>query len=150
MNDQALTDIVFETVINAPLDVVWRNMTSNESVPQWLGCMQYEKRIGHIFYMQQDPEKRAINSTDGATHCEVLELEEPKRFLFSWYFPDMPKTYVAISLKKKSATETVAEFVHSGWDQFNAQEIKSIRDALQGGWTSHVMPNLKRICEEAA
>lgn len=147
MNEKSLVDIAFEMDIAAPIDVVWRNMTSTQTVPGWLGCMRYDKAIGHIFYMQQDPDKRVADNIEGATHCEILELSEPSKFVFSWYFPDMPKTFVTISLQETSPAQTLVSFVHSGWDQFNAREIRSIRDALAEGWNSHVLPNLKDLIE---
>lgn len=140
-------DIQFELTINAPIDRVWTDMTDTDRTPLWLGCMRYQKAKGHVFYMQQDADKRAADDISGATHCEILALEEPHRFRFSWYFPDMPKTTVTITLEEASAAETRVMFVHSGWEQFTGKEILSIRDALANGWTSFVLPGLKKLCE---
>ena len=43
MTENVLEDIAFETEIAAPIDVVWRNMTSTDTIPNWLGCMRFDK-----------------------------------------------------------------------------------------------------------
>lgn len=140
-------DILFDLTIDAPIDRVWTDMTDTERTPLWLGCMRYEKKLGHVFYMQQDAEKRLADDVSGATHCEILKLKAPHEFSFSWYFPDTPKTTVTISLETIAAKKTRVSFLHTGWDQFTEKEILSIRDALANGWTSFVLPGLKKLCE---
>lgn len=132
--------------ILAPPERVWKFVTEPEYVSQWLGCMRYEKSVGHVFYMQQDEGKRNANDIDGATHCEILALDEPNLFSFSWYLPDTPATTVRIQLKPiDSGTEVT--LIHDGWNQFDAHVIREIRDALAGGWKSFVLPNLKKVTE---
>ncbi len=132
--------------ILAPPARVWTFLTEPEYVPQWLGCMRYEKSVGHVFYMQQDEGKRSDDDVEGATHCEILTLDEPDLFAFSWYLPDTPATTVQIRLMAvDSGTEVT--LVHDGWNQFDARVIRDIRDALAGGWKSFVLPNLKRVVE---
>jgi uncharacterized protein YndB with AHSA1/START domain len=109
--------------------------------------MRYEKAVGHVFYMQQDEAKRNSDDVEGATHCEILTLDEPNRFSFSWYLPGTPATEVQILLKAKD-DGTEVTLVHNGWDQFDANVIRDIRNALAGGWKSFVLPNLKRVVEE--
>lgn len=138
-----------EETLTLPVDQAraWRLLTDGEYVPRWLGCMQYEARVGHVFYMQPDPDKRAAADISGATHCEVLALDEPDEFRFSWYLPGTPETTVRFRLSAAGATETRVAFSHAGWDQFEAAEIRQIYDALAGGWTGAVLPNLQRLAE---
>lgn len=132
--------------IDAAPERVWTFLTEPEYVAQWLGCMRYAKAIGHVFYMQQDEAKRKADDIDGATHCEVLVLEKPNRFSFSWYLPGTPETEVHLLLSPVGDSTEVT-LVHTGWDKFDANVIKDIRDALEGGWKSFVLPNLKRVVE---
>ena len=141
-----IEDIWQSIEIAAPPARVWEVLTAEGLVEQWLGCMGYRSEIGTIFYMQQDPARRAAGDTKGATHCEVLALEPPRRMLFSWYYPDMPKTEVQITLEAAGSGTRVA-LVHTGWDQYDGDQIKAIRDALAGGWGSYVLPQLKRVAE---
>ena len=43
--------------------------------------MNYRRVPGHVFHMQQDAAKRATGDTSGATHCAVLEVSPPDRFV---------------------------------------------------------------------
>lgn len=137
-----------ETIaIDAGIDKVWRTMTSAQTVPRWLGCLGYEARVGAIFFMQQDRAKAAAGDQTGATHCEILALDAPTHFRFSWFAPDFPVTYISIRLEALSAARTQVRLEHEGWDQFPPDMIRSIYDALSGGWKSFVLPGLKRESE---
>ncbi|APV49386.1 hypothetical protein BWI17_06645 [Betaproteobacteria bacterium GR16-43] len=145
-----LTDITHGVEIDAPPAVVWTVLTDAASVPQWLGCMQYTGIPGSTFYMQQDRAKHAAGDISGATHCDIEEIRSPELFRFSWYMPGTPKTMVTIVLKALGANRTRATLTHAGWDQFPAEMVKGIRDMLDGGWSSYVLPNLKLAAETAA
>ena len=133
--------------VDVPLDHLWDVMTGDTMVPQWLGCMNYAARAGHTFHMQSDAAKRASGDLSGATHCDVISLERPV-FLFSWYMPGTPKTTVSFRLEALGRERTRVIFEHAGWEQFPAEMVRGIRDALAGGWTSAVLPNLKRAAED--
>jgi uncharacterized protein YndB with AHSA1/START domain len=122
-------------------------MTEPSYVQRWLGCLRYEKRLGCVFYMQHDRAKATAGDIAGATHCEILALDEPELFKFSWYLPGLPKTEVEFRLSEIGSNRTRVTFVHSGWDQFNAADIRQIWQALSQGWTSYVLPGLKQVAE---
>ncbi len=147
MSESTLGDIVATIDIAAPPTAVWPFLVEEEHVPRWLGCVEYRKEPGHVFYMQPDPGKRAAGSIEGATHCAVLTLDPPHRFVFSWFLPDTPETRVEIELEAQGEGTRVT-LTHSGWDQFDPADIQAIYTALAGGWTSSVLPNLKQSVEE--
>lgn len=148
MSRDTLPDIVETIRIQAPPWVVWDFLVEPEYVPRWLGCLQYRKEVGHLFYMQPDPERRAAGRVEGATHCRVLQLEEPERFAFSWFLPGMPETRVTLTLSEADGGGTEVRLVHSGWDAFDAEAVADIRTALEGGWRSGVLPGLATVVEE--
>ncbi len=141
-----IDDIVASIDIGASVERVWQAMTGEGLVEQWLGCLGYRAEIGQVFYMQQDREKHARGDASGATHCELLALEPPRRMVFSWFLPGTPTTEVEILLVPV-ANGTRAELRHRGWHQFEGDQIKAIRDMLAGGWSSFVLPQLKRAAE---
>jgi uncharacterized protein YndB with AHSA1/START domain len=143
-----LDDISQSIDIAAPVDRVWRVLTSEGLVEEWLGCLGYRAVVGTVFYMQPDAARRAAGDATGATHCELLALEPPVRMSFSWFMPGTPKTTVNIALAPQIGGARVA-LTHSGWDQFDADQARAIRDALEGGWSSFVLPQLKRTAEAA-
>ena len=134
--------------IDAPIERVWQVLTSEGLVDQWLGCLGYKAELGHVFYMQPDPARREAGDMTGATHCELIRLDRPNEMIFSWYYPETPRTEVSIRLVR-AGDGTRVELIHSGWDQFDPAQIGAIRDALEGGWSSYVLPQLKHVAEAA-
>lgn len=148
MNEpEKLSPIRESIVIDAGIDKVWHTMTSVQTVPRWLGCLNYEARVGAIFYMQQDQAKAAAGDLSGATHCEILALDAPEHFRFSWFVPGFPATYISFRLETPSLARTKVLFEHEGWHQFAPDMIRAIYDALSNGWKSFVVPGLKREAE---
>lgn len=145
-----LADIVHSIDIDAPRATVWSVMTGADSVPQWLGCLNYLMKPGATFHMQPDRAKFAAGDITGATWCDVEELNAPEVFAFSWYMPGTPKTSVTIRLKELGAARTRATLTHSGWAQFPPEMVAAIHAMLDGGWKSFVLPNLKGAAEAAA
>lgn len=145
MKDQ-LADIEHRILIDAAPSRVWKYLTAPEHVPAWLGCIHYRCEVGHVFYMQQDDQRRARGEIDGATHCRILRIQEPHGFAFSWYLPGTPETRVDITLDvQRSGTEVA--LIHSGWDEFDPTAVRSIRDALANGWGRSVLPQLKALVQ---
>lgn len=142
MSPESLTDIECSIEIDAPPARVWEVLVAPEAVSGWFGCLRFEGRVGHVFYMQPDPKKRAAGDIDGATHCEILEMIPQRLLRFSWYLPATPKTTVEMALKDLGSGKTRVSLTHSGWDQFPPQQVREIWQQLRQGWQSSVLPNL--------
>ncbi|MEO5693839.1 MAG: SRPBCC domain-containing protein [Usitatibacter sp.] len=146
---EPLHDLVHSIDIQAPRATVWDVMTGMDSVPQWLGCMNYAAKAGATFHMQPDHARRAAGDITGATWCDLEELRKPELLRFSWYMPGTPKTIVTIELEEVDTGTTRATLTHSGWDQFPVQMVQAIHAMLDGGWKSFVLPGLKAASEAA-
>ncbi|HEX8363818.1 MAG TPA: SRPBCC domain-containing protein [Allosphingosinicella sp.] len=142
-----LDDISDSIEIDAGRERVWEVLTTASLVEEWLGCIGFKAEIGTTFYMQPDPGKRANRNIEGATHCELEELDEPFSMRFSWFMPGTPKTHVMIGLDETAPGRTRVALRHAGWDQFDPDDIRGVRDMLAGGWRSYVLPSLKRVAE---
>jgi uncharacterized protein YndB with AHSA1/START domain len=140
-----LPDIDHSIEIEAPIERVWTALTDEGLAAHWLGCIGFRPVVGTLFHMQPDPAK--AGSLEGATHCEVEALEPPRRLVFSWFLPGTPKTHVEIVLSAAAHGTTTARLVHTGWDQFDADQLRDIHRHLSGGWRSGVLPGLKRVAE---
>jgi uncharacterized protein YndB with AHSA1/START domain len=145
----ALSPIVGEILMDVSLERAWSVLTEPSYVVRWLGCMNYTGKAGSVFHMQQDDAKRALGDISGATHCMILAKEEPSLFRFSWFVPGTPDTEVEIRLTSIAPKRTRVVLTHSGWDKFNAADVRPFWEALSGGWTSFVLPGLKQAAEAA-
>jgi uncharacterized protein YndB with AHSA1/START domain len=147
MSEAPLVPIVTETSINAPVAHVWEVLTSEATVPHWLGCMDYVHKVGATFFMQQDPDLKARRDTTGATHCTIKVLDKPRKFVFSWFQPGTPETSVEFHLFEEGEG-TLVRLIHDGWDQFDADAVRPFYDQLKSGWRGSVLPSLKRAAQK--
>ena len=100
-----------------------------------------------FLYAAGSGQSGAADDINGATHRESLALDAPTLLKFSWFFPNYPPTFVSFRLETAGDNATRVLFEHEGWDKFPAEQIKPIRDMLDGGWKSFVLVNLKRVAE---
>lgn len=142
-----LTDISEEIEIDASRDRVWTVLTSAGLVEEWLGCIGFAPEVGALFYMQPDPGKRVAGDIEGATHCELEELHEPERMRFSWFMPGTPKTQVTIELAD-SPNGTTVNLRHSGWEQFNPDDIR-VRNTVKRGMNACAVARFMRGCNHS-
>jgi uncharacterized protein YndB with AHSA1/START domain len=149
VTEDVLRPILAEAGIEAPIERVWQTMTSEGTVPNWLGCLNYHAAVGATFHMQRDAAKSKAGDVSGATHCDIITLKPPHKFDFSWYMPGTPQTMVEISLFSEGASRSFVRLVHSGWEQFPVDMVRAIHDQLAIGWRDTVLPNLKRAAESA-
>lgn len=149
MTTNALAPIVGEIVIDTDQARAWSVLTEPQHVVRWLGCLNYSGRVGDTFHMQQDAVRRAAGDITGATHCQILAMEKPDVFRFSWFIPGTPTTEVEIRLSPLAPKQTQATLTHSGWDKFNADHVRQFWEALSSGWKSWVLPGLKQAAEAA-
>lgn len=144
---EPLLPIVAEIAIDAPIEKVWDVLTGPASVPRWLGAFDYKAEVGSTFFIQEDPDKQAKGDTDGATWCDVVLLQKPNKFDFSWYVPGTEATMVQISLFSEGPNRTFVRLMHDGWDDFEREAIEDFYEALAADWKNDVLPALKRVAE---
>jgi uncharacterized protein YndB with AHSA1/START domain len=129
-------------VLNAPIQRVWRALTTPDELAVWFGPIGFEPRLGHTFHLQTEPQA----GWDGKTYCDIMAIDEPHRLAFTWYVPNTPVTLVTFTLRDLGGT-TELTLEHTGWEQL-PPEAAPIRDALDQGWGGAVLPNLRRLLAE--
>lgn len=63
-----------------PVERVWAAMTDPDALAQWLMPNNFRPEVGREFEFRVDP----MMGYDGVTRCRVLELDEPRRMVWSW------------------------------------------------------------------
>ena len=103
--------ISFERRINARPDTVFSFFTEQEKYARWMGiAASLDPVPGGQFQ---------VTNRDGSiTRGEFLEIDPPKRLVFTWGFdgnPDVPpgSTIVTVTLRSEG-DQTILQLVHSG------------------------------------
>jgi uncharacterized protein YndB with AHSA1/START domain len=76
----AAKSIVVERHMPHPADKVWRALTQSDLVAEWLMKNDFRPEPGHRFRFHATP----VPGWSGVTNCQVLEVEPPRRLVYSW------------------------------------------------------------------
>jgi uncharacterized protein YndB with AHSA1/START domain len=64
-----------------PVEKVWRSLTDPDALRVWLMDNDFEPRVGKRFILRG---RRVPLGSRGWHECEVLEIEPPRRMVWSW------------------------------------------------------------------
>jgi uncharacterized protein YndB with AHSA1/START domain len=110
-----------------PADRVWAALTSSEALSAWFMPNNFKPEVGHCFTFRARP-FRALGF-DGTVRCEVLELDPPKRMVWSWAGGSIDTT-VTFTLEE-TADGTCLRMHQAGFDGLGGQLTRRI---LSGGY----------------
>lgn len=137
-------NIVVERTLPHPPAKVWRALTGAELIGRWLMSNDFEPRVGHRFNFRATP---IPNMWNGVTDCEVLEVDEPRRLVYSWNASGDEaegglKSVVTWTLTPADGG-THVRMEHAG---FRPQD-EGGRQAMGGGWP-RIVEGLGRVAGE--
>lgn len=141
--------IVVERIFPYPPEQVWRALASREAMTQWLMPNNFAPVPGHKFTFQAQP----MGDWDGVVHCEVLEIDPPRRLRYSWVggsaangkYGSLLDSVVTWTLTPH-ATGTQLLMEHSG---FRSPDNDFAFGAMSGGWV-HVLEKIERAVASSA
>jgi uncharacterized protein YndB with AHSA1/START domain len=119
-------DIDATVVYPHPVDRVWAALTSSEALAAWLMPNDFRPVIGHRFTFRTSP----APGFDGIVRCEVLELDPPKRMVWSWAGGNIDTT-VTFTLEETAGAQTRLRMHQVGFHGLGAQLTRRI---LAGGY----------------
>ncbi len=73
-------EIVLETFYPHPPERVWQALTDRRALSVWMMNNDFEACLGHQFQFQSCP----LPGLKVTIYCQVLEVEAPKRLVYSW------------------------------------------------------------------
>ncbi len=76
MNEQVKLNVFYPY----PAEKVWQAITDCQILNAWMMKNDFKPRIGHKFKF----ERESLPGIKTIIHCEVLELEKPKRLIYTW------------------------------------------------------------------
>ncbi|ANE45750.1 polyketide cyclase [Paenibacillus swuensis] len=139
-----IPDIKIVEVYKAPIAKVWEAVSTSEGIEAWFMPNDFKPELGHAF---------VLHSPFEVSQCKVTELDPPSRLAFTWgeYWT------VTFELKKMTGADSeLTEFtlIHSGWSEDVVEQHgmthAAIRERMNGGWSSSVLPALRKLVEGEA
>jgi uncharacterized protein YndB with AHSA1/START domain len=125
--------IRFEAIYPYAPEQVWVVLTDPVALGEWLMPNDFSPVIGHRFQFRTKP----APGFDGIVNCEVLEMDSPRRLVFSWVGGGID-TIVSFDLAPHgSSTRMVME--QTGFTGMRGLMVSTI---LKGGWRRMVEQRL--------
>ena len=138
--------IVHEIRFQHPPERVWQAIADSGALERWLMPNDFQPRLGHRFTFRTEPVPPYF---DGIVHCEVTELEPPRRLAYSWRGGPLRETVVRYTLEP-DGSGTRLHLEHSGFDLGDPGQ-KAAYDSMKGGWTGTQMEErLTQVVDELA
>jgi uncharacterized protein YndB with AHSA1/START domain len=136
----ATQTIAVEYDLPHPPEKVWRALTEAQLLARWLMVNDLRPVVGYRFTFKAQP----MPGWDGVVHCEVLEVEPPRRIRYSWRGGSDQisrlDTVVTWTLTATAAGTRLA-LEHSGFLPANAFAF----DTMGKGWRTKVPEALRGV-----
>lgn len=133
-------EIKLEKYYPYPINKVWRAMTDKRAMSQWLMECDFEPVVGHKFQFLDKPRF----GWDGIVNCEVLEIIEPQKIVYSWNGgsgKNTINTIVTWTLEKQDQG-TLVKLNHTGFTGISGVMTSFI---LKSGWEKIINRLLKNL-----
>jgi uncharacterized protein YndB with AHSA1/START domain len=138
-----MSAIMNEVVYPHPVERVWRAITDPESIAAWLMRNDFAPVVGHRFQFHTEPRP----GFDGTVNCEVLEVDPPRRLVYSWGGGPL-RTRVTWTLTAEGPGATRLRLEHDGFVGVKGYFIRSM---LSRGWKSKIMAvGIPRVLDRLA
>ena len=124
-----------------PVSRVWEALMSSEALTAWLMPNDFKPVLGHRFTFRTRP----APGFDGIVRCEVLELDPPRRMVWSWAGGNIDTT-VTFTLEE-TADGTRLRMRQVGFHGLGAQLTRKI---LAGGYPRILGQRLPAYLDRAA
>lgn len=123
-----------------PPELVWRALTEPALIARWLMDNDFSPEVGHRFILRTDP----APGFDGIVHCEVLDLEAPRRMRWSWRGGpiDTVVTFTLSETWTPRGTGTRLLVEHTGFQGLPAVLVSFILGSGNGNIYGKLLPAL--------
>ncbi len=134
MQDSSLPEIRKTVVIHAPIERVWRAVSTSAGIAAWWMENTFEAVLGQEFVLHAGPY--------GDSRCKVTELEPMHKVGFDWD----TDWHLTFQLKDLGDSKTEFTLIHSGFDADKSttfgQPHTAVREIMDGGWENIVKEKL--------
>ncbi len=122
-----------------PIEKVWKAISTQEALAQWLMPNDFKLEEGHTFTFRTKPQP----GFDGIVYCRLVHFKIPDTLQFTWQGgPIIKPTLVTFHLESVQGG-TLLRFCHSGFEGFINEYI--IRFILSNGWKTMFAKKIIRV-----
>lgn len=137
MQPTALPEIRKTIIIHAPIDKVWKAVSTSEGIAAWWMPNTFEPKLGSDFVLHAGPY--------GDSPCHVTEWEPMTRMGFDWD----SDWHLTFELKDLGHHQTEFTLIHSGFDAEKSTALGQphtvVRETMNRGWETIVKDKLPCI-----
>lgn len=126
--------LVVERVFAHPPEKLWRALTENQLLAQWLMKNDFEPEVGRKFQFRSEP----VPNWNGVIDCEVLVVDPLKRLSYRW--SSMGQDFVVLWTLSPAADGTHLRMEQSGFKLDQQQAY----GGAKYGW-QRFFDNLERV-----
>ncbi|WP_110928942.1 SRPBCC family protein [Bacillus massiliglaciei] len=130
----ALPDIRKIVILEAPINEVWKLISTSEGIASWWMANTFQPVLGEEFILHAGP--------FGDSPCKLTDLNPPTRVGFNWG-KDWNLTF---QLRPADETRTEFTLIHSGWDPEKVTEFGQSHPVVHGimdqGWETIIKEKL--------
>jgi uncharacterized protein YndB with AHSA1/START domain len=136
------TSIFFEYLFEEPPPLVWRALTEPDLLALWLMPNNIRAEVGATFTFRAE----ATPWWDGIVHCEVLEVKENERLVYTWLGSPQGQganaldTEVRWTLRPTEQGGTKLLLEHSGFEPESF-----VFKAMGSGWSSKIASRMRDV-----
>ncbi|EDX82425.1 Hsp90 ATPase activator family protein, putative [Synechococcus sp. PCC 7335] len=105
-----MTDLVLDESYPYPPEKVWQALTDSRALAAWLMDNDFKPCLGHRFQFVDSSSPGLKTVID----CEVIELESPKRLVYSWQVSGMSDPSIVTWTLTPIQEGTQVQLHHSG------------------------------------
>ena len=125
------TPVIVERLLNAPIDKVWKALTTKEDMDKWyFDIASFKPEVG--FQFQFSGEGR--NGEKYIHHCEIKELVPMKKISYSWRYEGMPGDSLVSFELTPEGHQTNIKVVHTGLESFATDNPDFAKSSFTQGW----------------
>lgn len=143
-NEESRAIVVEYDLPHSPAKV-WRALTEPELLGQWLMTNDMKPVVGHKFTFTSTPRP----GWDGVCHCEVIEVDAPRRLRYSWRGgagASLLDSVVTWTLTPTPSGGTRLGLEHAGFAPANAMAF----EVMSKGWQGHVADRMAAVLARMA
>jgi len=136
---------VIERIFQAPIETVWKAITSRDEMSQWyFNLQEFKPEVGFEFQFHGGP----TEDRQYLHLCKITEVIAGKKFVYSWRYEGYAgNTIVAFELFGEGE-QTRLKLTHKGLETFPPDNPDFARESFAEGWTWIIGTSLKQYLEE--